>query len=263
MQDTTPSISSFKKEQYLFFVLGAIFITNVLVAELIGSKIFSLERFLNLPPAQISLITGFSVDFNMSVGVIIWPIVFIISDIVNEYFGREGVKKITFLCFGLIIYTFFIVYVAIKLPPADFWIDVNKTNSPHSNFNINYAFSAIFGQSMNIIIASLTAFLIGQFTDAYSFYWLRKITNNGKKWIRATGSTVISQLIDSFVVLFLAYYILGEWSIKQVIAVGLVQYSYKLFMAIVLTPVIYLANYGIDLYLGKDKVKELAHRAMQ
>jgi uncharacterized integral membrane protein (TIGR00697 family) len=253
---------SFRKEQYIFFILSGIFITNVVVAELIGSKIFSLENFLGVPPAQISIIQGFTVDFNMSVGVIIWPTVFVVSDIVNEYFGREGVKRITFLCIGLILYTFLIVFAAIKLPPADFWIEVNKGSGNNSNFDINYAFSAIFGQSMNIIIASLTAFLLGQLIDAYSFYWLRKITQNKRKWIRATGSTVISQLIDSFVVLFLAYYVLGQWSFAQVIAVGLVQYMYKLSMAIALTPLIYLANYGIDAYLGKEKVAELTQKAM-
>ncbi len=251
------------KEQQLFFVLAGIFITSAIVAEIIGAKIFSLEAFLGIPPAQISIIEGFKIDFNMSVGVLIWPVVFIVSDIVNEYFGKTGVKRITFVAIGLIIYTFFVLYAATSLPPAQFWLEVNKMTPQGNNFDINYAYKTIFSQGSNIIVASIVAFLLGQLVDAYTFHWFRVLTNNKKKWIRATGSTLISQLIDSFVILFLAFYVLGNWSFSQVIAVGIVQYAYKLIVAIAMTPVIYGSNYLINNYLGKEKTEIMLQNIMK
>jgi uncharacterized integral membrane protein (TIGR00697 family) len=251
------------KEQQIFFVLAGLFLTSAIVAEIIGSKIFSLETFLGIAPAQINIIEGFTIDFNMSVGVLIWPIVFIVSDIVNEFFGKVGVQRITFMAMGLIVYAFVVIYLATGLPPAPFWIEVNKVSPQNNNFDINFAYTTVFSQGLNIIIASITAFLIGQLVDAYIFHWFRKLTNNKQKWIRATGSTIISQLIDSFVVLFLAFYVLGNWTFSQVFAVGIVQYSYKLLVAIGMTPVIYLSNYLIRNYLGKEKTEEMIKNIME
>jgi uncharacterized integral membrane protein (TIGR00697 family) len=251
------------KEQQLFFVLAGIFITSAIVAEIIGAKIFSLEAFLGIAPAQISIIEGFKIDFNMSVGVLIWPVVFIISDIVNEYFGKTGVKRMTFVAIGLIIYTFFVLYAATGLPPAPFWLEVNSMTPQGNSFDINYAYKTVFSQGLNIIVASIVAFLLGQLVDAYAFHWFRVLTNNKKKWIRATGSTLISQLIDSFVILFLAFYVLGNWNFSQVIAVGIVQYTYKLIIAIAMTPIIYGSNYLISNYLGKEKTEMMLQNIMK
>ncbi|MFB0945746.1 MAG: queuosine precursor transporter, partial [Spirosomataceae bacterium] len=116
---------------------------------------------------------------------------------------------------------------------------------------------------LGIIIGSLTAFLVGQILDAYVFHRLRSFTNNKLIWLRATGSTLFSQLIDSFVVVFIAFYIFGDWPINQVLAVGSVNYIYKFVVAILLTPLIYLAHYLIDRFLGKEQSEELIEAAMQ
>jgi len=249
------------REHQIFFILSGIFIVNAVVAELIGAKIFSLEQFLNVPPAQLTPIEGFTLNFDMSVGVIIWPVVFIISDLINEYFGREGVKKISYTTVGLIVYMFVIVFCATKLPPADFWLNNNATDAKGAAFNIDFAYTKIFTQGLNIIIASIIAFLVGQLVDAYTFHWLRIFTQNKRKWLRATGSTIISQFFDSFVILTIAFYFLGNWSMQQVIAVGIVQYTYKLTMAIALTPVIYFCNNLIRRYLGEEKADSLVEKA--
>jgi uncharacterized integral membrane protein (TIGR00697 family) len=240
-----------QKRTQLYLFLSAIFLTNALVAEFAGVKIFSLEKLLGLMPAQLPFFGGQKLDFNLSVGVVIWPIVFLVSDLINEYFGRNGVRKISFITAGMIAWSFLIVLAGTAVPPADFWLDLNQTDPTGNPFDINYAYTSIFRAGMGIIIGSLAAFLVSQLIDAYAFHYLKALTGSKKLWLRATGSTVISQLIDSFVILFIAFYLLGNWSMQQVLQVGLVQYTYKVTLAILLTPLIYLAHWGIDWYLTK------------
>lgn len=253
------SISS-QKRNNLFLLLCGIFLTNALVAEVIGVKIFSAEGVVGLEPAHIAIL-GFTLDFNLTAGAVLWPVVFITTDIINEYFGREGVKKISFLTAALIVYAFIAIYVATVLPPANFWLDVNKADNVGNDFNINYAFQTIFRQGLGIILGSLSAFLIGQLLDVFVFHSLRRLTGSKMLWLRATGSTLVSQLIDSFVVLFIAFFIFGNWSIEQVASVGIINYIYKFFVAIALTPVIYWAHHVIDNYLGKDESQILTEQA--
>jgi len=241
----------FTRKNQLYLVLAIIFLTNALVAEFAGVKIFSLEKLLGFKPANLPFFNGQTLSFNLSVGVVIWPLVFMISDIINEYFGRDGVRKISFMTAGMIAWSFLVVLAGTEIPPADFWLQINSTDPAGNPFNIDFAYSSIFRAGLGIIAGSLTAFLISQLIDAYTFHYLKRITGHKKLWLRATGSTVISQIIDSFVILFIAFYLLGNWSMQQVLQVGLVQYTYKVGMAILLTPLIYVAHGVIDRYLSK------------
>jgi len=251
------------KKQQLFIILAAIFLTNAILAELIGVKIFSLEQTLGFQPANISIL-GYVLDFNLTAGVMIWPVVFITTDIINEYFGKKGVRKISFIAVGCIAYAFLMIFLVTKLRPAAFWLDVNNSDAEGNPFNVNFAFNKLYTQGLGIIVGSIVAFLIGQLLDVVVFQRLRKITGEKMIWLRATGSTLISQLIDSFVVLVLAFYILepaeSRWEFSQVISVGVINYIYKFIVAILLTPLIYLGHYLIDRYLGDEaeKIKEEA-----
>ena len=81
------------KKTNLFIILSGIFLTNALLAELIGIKIFSLEATLGFAQAQLHLLDDWVLDFNLTAGVVLWPVVFVTTDIINEYFGKQGVKK--------------------------------------------------------------------------------------------------------------------------------------------------------------------------
>ncbi|HEY8933770.1 MAG TPA: queuosine precursor transporter, partial [Cyclobacteriaceae bacterium] len=225
------------KKNRLFVILSGIFLTNAIVAEIIGVKIFSGETTLGLNPANLNIL-GFTLDFNLTAGAVIWPFVFITTDIINEYFGKEGVRRISVLTACLISYAFLIIAVTTLLPPAEFWLNINNKDDHGNSFDINFAFKTIFRQGLGIIIGSLTAFLIGQFLDVYVFHKLRKVTGHKLIWLRSTGSTLVSQLIDSFVVLFIAFYFFGNWSLNQVLSVGIINYIYKFSVAILLTPLI-------------------------
>lgn len=252
------------RKQALFIILAAIFLTNAILAELIGVKIFSMESTLGLSPANISIL-GYTLDFNLTAGVMIWPVVFITTDIINEYFGKKGVRKISFIAVGCISYAFLMIFLVTKLSPAAFWLDVNNVDSDGNYFNMNFAFNKIYTQGLGIIVGSIIAFLIGQLLDVAIFQKLRKVTGEKMIWLRATGSTLISQLIDSFVVLAIAFYILApegsRWEFSQVISVGSINYIYKFAIAILLTPAIYLGHFLIDRYLGKEEAEKIKEEA--
>ena len=236
----------------IFIILTGIFITNAIIAEILGTKIFDFS---------------FLKNFSLSVGVLIWPIVFITTDIINEYFGKSGVKKISYFTIILILYVFLIVFLSTKLTPNTYWLNINSTDNSGNPFDINYAYNTIFLQSTGIIIGSVFAFLIAQLLDVFIFQKIKKITKGKFIWLRATGSTLISQLIDSFVVLTIAFYFLApegkEWSINQVFVVGFDNYTFKFFVAIIITPFIYLAHYLIDSYLGKDLAEKAKEHALK
>ena len=255
------------KKQTLFIVLASIFLTNAILAEMIGVKIFSGEATLGFPPASLPLFDGHVLDFNLTAGVIIWPVVFLTTDVINEYFGKRGVKRISYIAVASIAYAFIVIYIITLLPPAGFWLEVNQADPDGNQFNIDYAFRIIFRQGLGIIVGSLVAFLLGQLLDVFIFQRLRKLTGQKMIWLRATGSTLVSQFIDSFVVLFIAFYFLApegsRWSMPQVLSVGVINYIYKFGVAILLTPVIYLAHYLIDRYLGQELSVEMQKEAAE
>lgn len=247
-----------QKRNRLFLILASIVISNAILAEMIGVKIFSAEATVGLNPVHLNIL-GFVMDFNLTAGAIIWPVVFITTDLINEYFGKPGVKRVSYLAAILIAYAFVVVFISIRLSPADFWMDVNNKDADGNVFNMDFAFNKIFGQGQRIIIGSLSAFLIGQLVDVFVFQQLRKVTGPKMLWLRATGSTLISQLIDSFVVLYIAF--AGIFSNDQIIAIGITNYIYKFSVAILLTPVIYIGHSMIDRYLGKENAEKISEEA--
>lgn len=245
------------KENTLFFILGGFFITNALIAEFIGVKIFSLENSLGIEAFEYTILHN-SMSLNLTAGVILWPIVFVMTDIINEYFGIKGVRFLSYLTVGLIGYAFIGVYLAIHLSPATWWVDSAKAVGVP---NFQLAFEKVFGQGLWIILGSLIAFLLGQVIDVHIFQKIKSITGDKQVWIRATGSTLISQLIDSFVVLFIAFKLGADWSWSLLFAVGLNNYLFKFFIALVLTPLIYLSHAVIDFYLGETLASQLKNEA--
>jgi uncharacterized integral membrane protein (TIGR00697 family) len=243
----------------LFVVLAGFFLTNALLAEFVGVKIFSLEATLGIDPIEWSLL-GVTGTLNFTAGVLLWPVVFVMTDIINEYYGVKGVRFVSWVAVGFISYAFIAAYVSIGLAPAGFWVEANRSLGVP---DIQHAYAQVFGQGLWTIIGSIVAFLIGQLVDITVFRKIRAVTGEKLIWLRATGSTAVSQFIDSFVVLYIAF-VLGpqKWPIPQFLAVGTVNYLYKMLAAIALIPLLYLARRLIKSYLGHDeaeRLKALAH----
>jgi uncharacterized integral membrane protein (TIGR00697 family) len=248
------------KPTKLFVVLTAFFVANALIAECIGGKLFSLEMVFGMVPHPFSLLGEPGLTFTLTAGVLLWPLEFIMTDIVNEYYGPKAVRRISYIAIGLICYAFLMFYLAIKVPAeTSFWVGSQKDSGIP---DMQAAFSGIFGQGMWIIAGSLVAFLVSQLVDVWVFHKIKKVTGEKRVWLRATGSTLVSQLVDSFIVLFIAFKIGKGWSYQRVIAIGLVNYAYKSTMAIVLTPLIYMIERAIENYLGKEVTEEMKMAAM-
>lgn len=253
------------KGQILFFILGGFFITNALIAEMIGVKIFSLEQTFGFEPANLSFFGIKNLSFNLTAGVLLWPIVFVMTDIINEYFGKKGVKVLSYAAVVFILYAFLMIFLAIKLAPNEWWnTQSGLADLPQNSIShMDIAFTKIMGQGLWIIIGSLVAFLVGQLLDVLVYHRIRKATGEKRVWLRATGSTLVSQFVDSYIVLIIAFYIGADWSIERVAAIASVNYIYKFILAIVLTPVIYLAHICIDAFLGKELATKLKIEASQ
>jgi hypothetical protein len=162
---------------------------------------------------------------------------------------------------ALIAYAFIAAYAAIHLAPAEWWVTISADRGVP---DMQAAFATSFGQGMWTIAGSITAFLIGQLVDVLIFHRIRRATGERLVWLRATGSTAVSQLVDSFVVLYIAF-VLGpqHWPMGQFLAVGTVNYAYKLTLAILMIPVIYAARRGIQRYLGAETAERLRLEAAQ
>ena len=242
----------------LFVTLTGFFVCNAVIAEFIGIKIFALEESLGLAPFNWDLF-GQTGSLNFTAGVLLWPVVFVMTDVINEYFGRRGVRFISLLTVGLILYAFLFAYLAIGLAPASWWVGVSQGQGVP---DMQAAFAVIFGQGMWTIAGSVTAFLIGQFIDVAVFHRVRCLTGERMIWARATGSTLVSQLVDSFVVLYIAFVIGPQhWPISLFLAVGTVNYLYKVVAAIALTPLIYASRALLERYLGTATAEHLRAQA--
>lgn len=228
-----PLHSSEQRRQTLFMILGGVFLGNALIAEMVGGKLFQVHT-----PWH---------DFTLSCGVIIWPVVFVTSDIINEYFGRAGVKRLSLLAAAVIAYAFFAVWLCQFVKAPSF--------SPIDDDS----FARVFLQSQWIIVGSISAFLLGQFIDVAVFWIVRRRTGHRYLWLRATGSTLVSQCIDTFVVGFIGLYLPwklgyskseGDFTFLTYLNTSTSGYIFKFVIAIGVTPVLYVVHYFIDRYLG-------------
>jgi uncharacterized integral membrane protein (TIGR00697 family) len=248
------------KPTRLFIYLGGFFIANAILAEVIGVKIFSLEETFGLEKANFTLLGESGLSFDLTVGVLPWPIVFIMTDIVNEYYGVKGVRFLSVLTAMLIAFAFIVFYFSIHTMPAGWW-KVSQVKNGVPDMQAGYA--QVLGQGMNIIFASLTAFLIGQITDATVFRKIKKMTGEKQIWMRSTVSTLFSQLIDTIVVSYVYLYFSLGFSFPKVTAIALVGYIYKFTIAILCTPLIYLIHGWIERYLGHKQAAEMKKAAME
>lgn len=244
------------KPQRLYVFLAAFFCVTAVLAEFIGVKIFALEATLGIAPFEWNLF-GQTGSLNFTAGTLLWPIVFVMTDIVNEYFGKRGVRFISWTAVALILYGFVFAYAAIHLAPADWWIGANVNQGVP---DLQAAFAAIFGQGLWTIWGSVIAFGLGQLIDVSVFSRIRRFTGPRMVWLRATGSTAVSQLIDSFVVLYIAF-VLGpqQWSYDLFFAVATLNYGYKMLAAVLMIPALYGVRKLIHWYLGHEHA-ELLHR---
>lgn len=249
------SESPLQRRQLLLLILCGFFVGFFVAAELIGAKLFHFSLF-GMGPSALGLNGDL---FIATTGILAFPLTFILTDIINEYYGRRTVRALTFIAIAVNLALIPVVQAAMAVPAHDF-------GGAPIDQGMQDAFKRSLGQSWAIVTASLCAFAIGQLIDVAVFSWLRRLTGGRMLWLRAQGSTVVSQLIDTFVVIFLAFVIipgvvggdLFAMSGGQAFTVSVTNYIYKFAIAVAITPLLYVAHWLVDLWLGRDE----AHRAI-
>lgn len=229
MQESTNVVSSTMlqtRKEIAFLVMAGIFITSAIVAELISAKLVYMGSY--LAP--------------MIAGIVPWPVVFLLTDVMNEYFGKQAVRRLSWITTGLIAFCFLIVYIAVQLPTAEgSWLSDKE-------------FAKAFGGSLWIMVGSICAFIVSQLLDVQLFHFFSKLTKGKMIWLRSTGSTVVSQLVDSFIVALIGLYLSGAYPLKMVLILAITGYLTKLVIAVCLTPLIYLMHYLARKILGEKPV---------
>ncbi|MFM2286166.1 MAG: hypothetical protein RLZZ543_1663, partial [Bacteroidota bacterium] len=207
-------------------------------AELISNKLVDIPISFRLFGLELG-------PFTTIVGIIPWPVVFLVTDLMNEFYGAKAVRRASWIGALLIAYCFIIVTIALQVPAKEI---------PGSNLATNTEFNHVFGQAQAVIVGSILAFMISQLLDVTFFHFIKRKTGNKFIWLRSTGSTLISQLIDSFVVLFVGFYLTGiitSWS--QFVSIAFTNYSLKMLIAVALTPLIYLGHFAIKKFLNEPQ----------
>lgn len=222
------------RKQWLFVFLAGLFITNAVTAELISNKLIEI-------PIKFNFLGGEFGPFVTIVGILPWPVVFLLTDLLNEFYGYKAVRKLSWITAILIAYCFLIVGLSIEIPAV---------NIPGSNLSDDIAYRKVFGQAQMVIIGSICAFLVSQLLDASLFSWIKSKTGDRYIWLRSTGSTLFSQLIDSCIVLYIGFVLPGSLSFAEFMRIAPTNYILKIIIAILLTPFIYLGHYLIRRYLN-------------
>ena len=221
------------RKQWLFVFLAGLFITNAVTAELISNKLIEI-------PIEFNLFGGKFGPFVTIVGILPWPVVFLLTDLLNEFYGYKAVRKLSWITAILIAYCFLIVGLSMEIPAV---------NIPGSNLSDDSAYNKVFGQAQMVIVGSICAFLVSQLLDASLFSWIKSKTGDRFIWLRSTGSTLVSQLIDSYIVLYIGFVLPGSLSFVDFMTIAPTNYVLKIIIAILLTPLIYLGHYFIKRYL--------------
>jgi uncharacterized integral membrane protein (TIGR00697 family) len=226
-----------ERRNWLFIILAGLFITNAVTAELISNKLIQV-------PIQFNLFGTHFGPFATIIGILPWPVVFLLTDLMNEFYGQKAVRRLSWITAGLIAYCFIIVGISLAIPAYEI---------PGSDLADNASYLKVFGQSQMIIVGSICAFLVSQLLDAFLFDKIKQKTGNRFIWLRSTGSTVVSQVIDSYIVLYVGFVLPGKMSMGTYMTVAPTNYILKLIIAISLTPLIYLGHYLMRRYLNKQE----------
>jgi len=208
--------------QKLFAVLVALFVTSLIVGDLIGGKLY-----------DVGLEIG-GLPLGISVGMIPFPIVFLLTDLINEFYGKKAARFVTLLGFAMAWFTITVLQLAVMVP----W--------PESAFQASY--DTIFASSQKILFASTIAYLTAQLIDIAIFHFIKRKLGERLLWLRATGSTVVSQLVDTVVIGFIVWS--STKTIPEILGIVLTSYIAKVVVAIGATPLIYAGHALVERGLG-------------
>ena len=228
----------FNARDYVYVALNSTFVTCLIVADVIGVKLFSV---------QLPIKIGGLATVDHTCGMLTFPVTFVLGDVINEYYGTAATKMTVWAGLVMSALTFFIIEIASKMP----FLDAPFNVSPE-------AFNTIFGSAKLMFAASTVAYFIGQLLDIWLFRVLKRWTRGNLLWLRATGSSVISQVLDSFLVSYINFSLgksllgLQPATMPEVLRIAAMGYFLKLIMTVLLTPLLYVIRYALKSNYGME-----------
>ncbi len=223
-------------QQRLYVWLTAFSVACLLIADIVGIKLFHI-------PLPFKLFGYDAIEHTC--GMLTFPVTFLLTDLINEYYGAKGARRVTYIGLAMAAFVFVIMNLAQWMPYLD------------APFNIKQeSFDAVFGSAKLMYVASMAAYLVGQLADIAVFKALKRATGGKLLWLRATGSTVISQFLDSFVVSYIAFGIgktmTGQTgaTFPEVLKIAATGYTLKFVLAVCITPLIYLGRGILHRWFG-------------
>jgi len=233
--EATPFVMDTRARVYLW--LSGLFITSLLLANIVGVKLFRFE---------LEVSNDWTIPIEHTAGMLPFPITFLLTDLLNEYYGKKAARRVTWVAFGMAAFAFVLIWAARKLPILE---GIPGTADAAS-------FEVVFGSSSVMYIASILAFLAGSMLDIALFGVLKRLTGQRMVWLRSTGSTVVSQVFDSLIVTWLFFHglpmLLGQQAapLDFVLRTAATGYVLKFFIAVALTPGIYAGRWALRKWFG-------------
>ena len=200
------------KEQ-LYLMLAGIFIASLVTCNLIANKFVTVDL-------------GFKV-FIVSAGILPYPLTFLVTDLISELYGQKKANLVVFS--GFVASLFVLLFL---------WIG-GQFNSIPSSIVDDVTYNSVFRNAWRLIAASMVAYLFAQFIDVRIFHFWKRLTNGKHLWIRNNGSTIVSQLVDTILVICILF--IGVWESDQILSAIIDGWLFKMLMAFIDTPIIYLS----------------------
>jgi len=214
---------------FFYLLLSALFIAALITTNLIANKFVSVDL-------------GFKV-FKISAGVLPYPITFLITDILSEIFGRKNTQRVVFVGFFASAFVLGILWLGDQFPSI--------VGSPVSDSE----YAKVFQNSYKVVFSSMVAYLAAQFVDVRIYHFWKNLTNGKYLWLRNNGSTIVSQLVDTTLVVGVLFY--GQMPLSEMAVLILDGWLFKILFAFIDTPAMYAAVYGIRSVFGLKINEEL------
>ncbi|NBC83319.1 MAG: queuosine precursor transporter [Bacteroidetes bacterium] len=245
------SLNAIERRREIFFlVFSGLFIGSLSMLNILG-----ITKLINLSFS----IGNLEIPFKVFIGVIPYPITFLCTDFISEFYGKRRAKNVVWVGFLLNMWVLFILWVGGELPPVP---ELGADGLPAPD-HPNRAFYEVRKLAFGATAASMLAYLTAQFVDVHVFHFLRKKTKGKRLWIRNNGSTLTSQLVDSLAVVFITYYFTHAIIVPDDISVTkylliliLSNYFFKMFAAMVDTIPFYFGVKWLGKYLQIDIYEE-------
>jgi uncharacterized integral membrane protein (TIGR00697 family) len=214
----------------LYITLSALFVGALVVTNLIANKFVSVDL-------------GFK-TFYISVGILPYPITFLVTDLMSEVYGKKSTQKVVVAGFIASVFVLFALWLG------------NQFNAIEGSPVSDGVYETVFQSAWRVILSSMVAYLAAQFIDIRVYHFWKEKTQGKHLWLRNNGSTIISQLVDTSLVVIVLFY--GKMSWPQMGQLILDGWIFKMLIALADTPLMYAGTYGIKNWLGLQRNEEVS-----